>query len=239
MYKERVAEKGGNKGKTDTTAALQGAMIETWEYTEDDYVFAFGEAVIAVLQRQETHTCVDSGASRSACPFGYAPDVSAKGKGPPLFSIDGSPIEQSGYKKVHWEKRDSAGETKRIGSMMVEPSVLFPVASVSILEENGTCVVFSCSGDYYFIRPPSQSQGVSHVKLQKHNGTYWLHADRRVTVDSKSFCWIFFGADGADTRGWSCVVISCGSGRSITEQRLEEPHKRPFLLKTGTAAASS
>ena len=43
---------------------------------------------------------------------------------------------------------------------------------------------------YYLIRqpmpPPSQSQGDSHVKLQKHNGTYWLHADRRVTVDDKS-----------------------------------------------------
>ena len=50
--------------------------------------------------------------------------------------------------------------------------------------------MFSCSGDYYLIRqlmpPPSQSQGVSHVKLQKHNGTYWLQADRRVTVDNKS-----------------------------------------------------
>ena len=34
--------------------------------------------------------------------------------------------------------------------------------------------------------PPSQPQGVSHVKLQKHNGTYWLQADRRVTVDDKS-----------------------------------------------------
>ena len=34
--------------------------------------------------------------------------------------------------------------------------------------------------------PPSQFQGVSHVKLQKHNGTYWLQSDRRVTVDDKS-----------------------------------------------------
>ena len=40
-------------------------------------------------------------------------------------AIDGSPIEQRGYKKVHWEKRDSAGETKRIGATMVESSVLF------------------------------------------------------------------------------------------------------------------
>ena len=35
----------------------------------------------------------------------------------------------------------------------------------------------SCSGDFYLIPqpmpPPSTSQGVSHVKLQKRNGTYW------------------------------------------------------------------
>ena len=106
--------------------------------------FAFGEAVIAAVQRPETHIGMNSGASRSACPIGYAPDVSAKGTAPPLLSIDGSPIEQRGYKKVHWEKRGSAGETKRIGSTMVESNVLFPVASVSSLEKNGTSVVFSC-----------------------------------------------------------------------------------------------
>ena len=165
-------------------------MIETWEYIEDDHVFAFGEAVIAAVQRQETHMCIDSGASRSASPCGYAPDVSAKGTAPPLFWIDGSPIEQRRYNKVHWEKRDSAGETKRVGSTMVESSVLFPVASASSLEENGTSVLFSCSGDCYLIRqpmlPPSQSQGVSHVKLQNRNGTYWLQVDRRVTVDDQS-----------------------------------------------------
>ena len=143
------------KRRSDTTAAVQGAtaaaqraMIETWEYTEDDYVFAFGEAVISAVQRPETHICIDSGAPRSAaCPIGYAPDVSAKGTALPSFSIDGSAIEQRGCKKVHWEKRDSAGETKRVGSTMVESSVLFLVASVSSLEENGTSVVFSCSGD--------------------------------------------------------------------------------------------
>ena len=47
VYKKRMTEKGGNKEKTDTTAAVQGAtaavqgaMAETWEYIEDDYVFA-------------------------------------------------------------------------------------------------------------------------------------------------------------------------------------------------------
>ena len=67
---------------------------------------------------------LDSGASRSACLFGYAPDVSAKGAATTMFSIDGSPIEQRGYKTVHWAKRDSAGETKR-GSTIVESSVFF------------------------------------------------------------------------------------------------------------------
>ena len=47
MYKNRIAEKGE---KSDTTAAVQGAMIETWEYTDDDYIFAFGEGVIPADQ---------------------------------------------------------------------------------------------------------------------------------------------------------------------------------------------
>ena len=91
---------------------------------------------------------------------------------------------------MHWEKRDSTGEVKKIGSTMGETSVLFPVASVSSLEVNGTSVALSCSGEYYLIRlpitPPSPSSGVSHLKLQKGNGTYCLQADRRVTVDDKS-----------------------------------------------------
>ena len=32
--------------------------------------------------------------------------------------MGGSPIEQRGYKKVHWEKRDLVGKTKRTGSTM-------------------------------------------------------------------------------------------------------------------------
>ena len=68
-----------------------------------------------LFRSPETDICIDSGASRSACPFGYTPDVSAKGTAMTLFLIDGSPLEQRGYQKVHWEKRDSAGETKRIG----------------------------------------------------------------------------------------------------------------------------
>ena len=141
VYKKRIAEKG-NKEKVETPAAVQGAMVETLEYAGEDYVFAFGEEVIAAVQRPETHISIDSGASRYACQFGYAPDVTAKGTAPPLYSIHWSPIEQRGYKRVHWEKRDSAGEMKRIGFTMVVSSVLFPVAGVSSLEGNGTSVVF-------------------------------------------------------------------------------------------------
>ena len=119
VYKKRIAGKG-NKEKVETTAAVQGVMVEAWEYIDKNYVFAIGEAAIAAVQRPETHICFDSGASRSACSFAFTPDVTGKGTAPPLFSIDGSSIEQRGYKKVHWEKRDSAGEMKRIGSVMVE-----------------------------------------------------------------------------------------------------------------------
>ena len=216
------AEKTKAAAAEGATAAVQGAMSESWEYTEDDHVFAFGEAVIAVVQRPETHICIDSGASRSACPFGYAPDVSAKGTAPPLFSIDGSPIEQRGYKKVHWEKRDSAGDTKRIGSTMVESSMVFPVVSVSSLEENRTSVVFSCSGDHYLIRrsmpPPLHSQGVSHVKLQIRNGMYWLHADRRVTVDDKSSANALAGSSSVQM-----APIQDGGAASSSDEVVAEP----------------
>ena len=57
-----MAEKSGNKEKTDTTAAIQGPTTASArsngrdvEYCEDDYVFAFGEAVIAADERPETH----------------------------------------------------------------------------------------------------------------------------------------------------------------------------------------
>ena len=63
MYKKRIAERG-NKENVETSAAVQGAMVETWEYGEEDYVFAFGEAAIAAVQRPETPICIDSGASR-------------------------------------------------------------------------------------------------------------------------------------------------------------------------------
>ena len=66
----------------------------------------------------------------------------AKGKAPPLHSIDGFSIEQLGCKRVHWEKRDAAGEMKRYDSTMDESSVLFPFASVSSLEVKRTSVVF-------------------------------------------------------------------------------------------------
>ena len=53
----------------------------------------------ADVQRRETKICIFSDASRSACHCGHAPEVTA----PTLFSIDGSFIEQRGYKDVHWK----------------------------------------------------------------------------------------------------------------------------------------
>ena len=143
----------------------------------------------ADVQRRETHMCVDSDASRSACHFGHAPEVTARGTAPTLFSIDGSSIEQRGYKKVHWKNCDSVREMKSIGSTMVESSVLFPVASVLSLEVNGTSVTFPCSGECFLIRQPMplpQSSGVPRLTVQKRNGSCWLQADRRVTVEDKS-----------------------------------------------------
>ena len=52
VYKKRIAE------RTETTAVVQGVMVETWEYEDEDYVFEFGHEVSADVQRRETHNCI-------------------------------------------------------------------------------------------------------------------------------------------------------------------------------------
>ena len=101
---------------------------------------------------------------------------------------------------------------------MVEPGVSFLVASVSSLEENGTSVVFSCSSDYYLIRqpipPPSQSSGVSHMKLQMRNET----SDRRITVDDKLSTNTLAGFHSVEM-----VIIQEGGVASPTHVAVAEP----------------
>ena len=58
------------KGESvETTAVVQGALVEMWEYADEDFVLAFGDEAIADVQRRETHSYIDTGASRSACRF--------------------------------------------------------------------------------------------------------------------------------------------------------------------------
>ena len=96
VYKKRIAEKSGNKEKTDTTAAVQeataavqGSIVETWEYIEDYHVFAFWwSRDHRWSETRDATFAVDSGASRSACPSGHAPDVSVQGTAPPwIFDL--------------------------------------------------------------------------------------------------------------------------------------------------------
>ena len=81
---------------------------------------------------------------------------------------------------------------KRIRSTMVESGVLFPVASVSSLEENVTSVVFSCSGVCCLIhqpmppRSPSSGGSILNRSCRSEMERLGLQADRRVTVDDKS-----------------------------------------------------
>ena len=49
VYKKHIAE------RTGTTAAVQGVMVETWKYENEDYVFQFGHEVSVNVQRRETH----------------------------------------------------------------------------------------------------------------------------------------------------------------------------------------
>ena len=106
MYTKRVDEKENKlEGeRVETNAVVQGSMVEAWEYDEERYVFVLGNEVNAGVQRRETHSCTDRGASRSACQFGYVSELTTRITTPPRFPIDGSPIEQCGYKKAHWRK---------------------------------------------------------------------------------------------------------------------------------------
>ena len=64
--------------------------------------------------RRETHSCTDRGASRSACQFGCVSVLATRITTPPRFPI----IEQCGYKKAHWRKRELVGEINEFGSTM-------------------------------------------------------------------------------------------------------------------------
>ena len=96
--------------------------------------------------------------------------------------------------------------------------------------------MFSCSGDYYLIRqlmlPPSQSQGVLHVKLQKRNGIYWLQADRRDTVDHKSSTNTLAGFHSMQMapiqEGESDVAVA--EPLPNAAGGLQSPHERPCPL---------
>ena len=89
--------------RVETTAVVQGAIVDTWEYDDEDYVFVSGDEVSADVQRRETHSCTDRGASRSACQLGYVSELTTRVTAPPRFSIDGCSSEQRGYLKVHWK----------------------------------------------------------------------------------------------------------------------------------------
>ena len=113
VYKKRVDEKEKPKGeRVETNAAVQGSVVETWEYDDERYVFVLGDEMNAGVQRRETHSCTDRGAARSACQFGYVSEWTTRITTPPRFPIDGSSIEQCGYKKAHWRKRDLVGRNE-------------------------------------------------------------------------------------------------------------------------------
>ena len=96
------------------TAVVQGSMVETWEYEDEDYVLVFGQEV----QRRETHSCT-GGRSRSACRLGLVSELTTKSTTSPLSPSTGSSIEQRCDKKVHWRERmwtQYIGRVKLVGS---------------------------------------------------------------------------------------------------------------------------
>ena len=147
VYKKRIA--GGTE-----EAVVQGVMVETWEYEDEDYVFEFGHEVSADVQRRETHHCI-GGASRSACGLGRVSELTTRSTTPPLSPRTGPSIEQRGCKKVHRRERGL--------NTLVESSQLVLVKSVSSLEQNGTSVALTCSDGYDPSRQPRPSLQSSRV----------------------------------------------------------------------------
>ena len=49
VYKKRIVEKGDrpNGERVETTAAVRVVMVDAWKYDNEDYVFVFGNEVIA------------------------------------------------------------------------------------------------------------------------------------------------------------------------------------------------
>ena len=86
VYEKRIAETGNKpKGKrVETTAVVQGVMVEMLEYGDDMLI-----------------------ESR----FGFVCELTTRGTTPPLFTNSGSSIEQRGYKKVHWTERELSAMT--------------------------------------------------------------------------------------------------------------------------------
>ena len=85
MYKKHVDEKE-NKPKGErvgTNAVVQGSIVEKWEYDDEWYVFVFGDEMNVGVQRRETHSCTDRGASRSTCQFGYVSELTTRITTPP------------------------------------------------------------------------------------------------------------------------------------------------------------
>ena len=67
------------KGKrVETTAVVQGVMVEMLEYEDG-----------MLIENR----------------FGYVSELTTRGTTPPLSPISGSSLAQRGYKKVHWKER--------------------------------------------------------------------------------------------------------------------------------------
>ena len=71
--------------RVETTAVVQGEMVERWEHADRDCVFACGHEVSANVQRRERHSCKYGGASRSPCHSGRMSVLTAEGTAPTNF----------------------------------------------------------------------------------------------------------------------------------------------------------
>ena len=179
-YKKRTAE------RVETAAGVQRVMVETGDY-DGDCAYVCGHEVSADVQRRKKHSCIGDG-MRIEGRFGCVCELITRVTTPPLSPIAESSVEQHGYVGT----RNAHGKEHGFNTL-VESGRLVPVKSVLCLEQNGTSVVFTCSGDHepsrqprLLLKPLTQSSGVSLLTDQTRIGTFGVQANWRVTVEGKS-----------------------------------------------------
>ena len=215
VYNKRIVQKG-NTEEGEKVEGTAGAMVDTWEYADDNCVFALGEAVIIAVERDLTHMCSDCGTLRWACSFGFTFEVT--GKHTALILMD---FQLMDFQLLHVGTRERTGrhviQLERCTCRILDGRVPRAVSSCKCLVFGGEWDIYDFSFSAYGIIIISIDSQCRHRNLQefhkwgyiKWNEMKWnlVVADRSASHDRcLNFCdhvdWIFSYALRDIARGW-------------------------------------